>query len=304
MNIRFSTEVSEAIAANLPIVALESTVIAHGLPYPQNLETALRLEDIVRQFGAVPATIAVFDGEFTVGLNRAQLERLATDASIRKISRRDLPVAVAKKLNCATTVATTAFIAHVAGIQVFSTGGIGGIHRGLAADISADLPELARTPITIVCSGPKIVLDLAATREWLETYGITILGWRCDEIPAFYSRESGMPVDERVDSAAEVAAIVRARDELQMPSSILVTVPIPEDDEISRDRLETMLADSLRRADEKEITGKNITPFLLSEMGRLSGGGTLTANISLLESNAGVAAEIAVAINGVSAEFD
>ncbi len=301
MNISFSTEVSEAIAANLPIVALESTVIAHGLPYPQNLETAIRLENIVRRSCAVPATIAVFDGEFTVGLNRTQLERLATDASIRKISRRDLPVAVAKKLNCATTVATTAFIAHLAGIKVFSTGGIGGVHRGLAADISADLPELARTPITIVCSGPKIVLDLAATREWLETYGITILGWRCDEIPAFYSRTSGMNVDERVDSADEVAAIVQARDELQMAASILVTVPVPEDDEIPRDRLETMLAKSLRRADENRIMGKDITPFLLSEMARLSDGGTLAANISLLESNAGVAAEIAVAINNLPA---
>ncbi len=299
MNIRFSTEVSGAISANLPIVALESTVIAHGLPYPQNLETAIRLENIVRQFGAVPATIAVFDGEFTVGLDQEQLERLATDASIRKISRRDLPVAIAKKLNCATTVATTAFIAHLAGIKVFSTGGIGGVHRGFAADISADLPELARTPITIVCSGPKIVLDLAATREWLETYGITILGWKSDEMPAFYSRTSGMPVDERVESAAEIAAIVRARDVLQMPASILVTVPIPEDDEIPRDGLETMLADSLRSAEDEGITGKNITPFLLKEMGRLSGGDTLAANISLLQSNAGVAAEIAVAINGL-----
>ncbi len=299
MNIRFSTEVSEAISANLPIVALESTVIAHGLPYPQNLETAIRLENIVRQFGAVPATIAVFDSEFTVGLDQEQLERLATDASIRKISRRDLPVAIAKKLNCATTVATTAFIAHLAGIKVFSTGGIGGVHRGFAADISADLPELARTPITIVCSGPKIVLDLAATREWLETYGITILGWKSDEMPAFYSRTSGMPVDERVESAAEIAAIVRARDVLQMPASILVTVPIPEDDEIPRDGLETMLADSLRSAEDEGITGKNITPFLLKEMGRLSGGDTLAANISLLQSNAGVAAEIAVAINGL-----
>ena len=176
--------------------SLESTVIAHGLPYPQNIETALKLESIARENGAVPATIAVFGGEFCVGLDRPQIEQLATRNDIRKISRRDLPIAVAKKIDCATTVATTTFIAHMAGIRVFATGGIGGVHRGFSADVSADLPELAQTPITVVCSGAKIVLDLPTTREWLETHGITVLGWQCDELPAFYSRTSGLEIDE------------------------------------------------------------------------------------------------------------
>ncbi|MEO6050120.1 MAG: pseudouridine-5'-phosphate glycosidase, partial [Pyrinomonadaceae bacterium] len=192
MQINFSEEVASAQRDGNAIVALESTVIAHGLPHPQNLETALKLESIVRENGAVPATIAVLDGEFCVGLDSSQIERLATEKGIRKISRRDLPVAVANKLDCATTVATTAFIAHLAGIKVFATGGIGGVHRGFSADISADLPELAQTPITVVCSGAKIVLDLARTREWLETHGITVLGWQCYELPAFYSRTSGL----------------------------------------------------------------------------------------------------------------
>ncbi len=296
MKIIFNPEVRDAIADHKPVVALESTVIAHGLPYPQNLETAVRLETMVRRNGAVPATIGVFGGEFTVGLTNAQIEFLATERSIRKISRRDLPVAMAKKLDCATTVATTAYIANIAGIKVFATGGIGGVHRGLAADISADLPELAQTPITVVCSGPKIVLDLPATREWLETYGITVLGWKCDEMPAFYSRESGLPVDERVNSADVAAAVIRARDELGLSSAVLVTVPVPNKHEIPRGELEKILTDSLQVADEQGIKGKDITPFLLSQMSEQSGGRTLATNIALLESNARVATEIAMAI--------
>ncbi len=297
MNIRLSPELRAALDANLPVVALESTVIAHGLPFPQNLETAIKLERIVRQRGGVPATIAVFDGELTVGLSQEQLELLATDRSVRKISRRDLAIAVAKRLTCATTVATTSFIAHLAGIKVFSTGGIGGVHRGFNADVSADLPELAQTPITVVCSGPKVVLDLPATREWLETHGITVLGWRCDEMPAFYSRTSGLPVDERVDSADQIAAIIRARDELHIRGAILVVVPVPGENEIPINEIEAILADSLQSAEADRISGKDVTPFLLSEMGRQSGGRTLAANIALLESNALVAADIAVAIN-------
>ena len=297
MDINFSSEVRDALAAAVPVVALESTVIAHGLPYPQNLETAHKLETIVRNNGAVPATVAVFDGRFTVGISREELERLATDRSIRKISRRDLPIAVGRKLNCATTVATTAFIAHLSGIRVFATGGIGGVHRGFAADISADLPELARTPITVVCSGPKIVLDLSATREWLETHGVTVLGWQCDKMPVFYTRESSFPVDERVDSAAEAATIIRARDELDLLSSIMVTVPVPRECEIPIDEIDLILADALERADKENIRGKDITPFLLSEMAIQSGGRTLKANLALLESNAQVAAQIAVAIH-------
>ena len=293
MNLKFNHEVADAFQTNKPIVALESTVIAHGLPSPQNLETAFRLENIVRENGATPATVAVFDGDFHVGLNETQIERLAADKTIRKISRRDLPIAVAKRLNCATTVATTAFIAHRAGIKVFATGGIGGVHRGFAADVSADLPELANTPITVVCSGAKIVLDLPATREWLETHGVCVLGFGCDEMPAFYSRHSGLPVDERIETAKEAAEMARARDELNLRGAILLTVPVPEKFAIEREELEKILGESLKLAAEEKISGKDITPFLLSEMSRRSTGKTLAANIALLENNAKIAVEIA-----------
>jgi len=296
MNLKFNEEVADAIASKKPIVALESTVIAHGLPYPQNIETAFRLEQIVRETGAIPATIAVFDGEFYVGLNQAQIERLATDKNIRKISRRDLPVAVGKRLTCATTVATTAFIAHRAGIKVFATGGIGGVHRGFAADVSADLPELAQTPITVVCSGAKIVLDLPRTREWLETHGISVLGWQCDELPAFYSRTSNLPIDERVETPEEVVAVIKARDDLNLPGAILLTVPVPAEFEIERAELEKILAEALKLAEENKIGGKEITPFLLSEMSKRSAGKTLAANIALLENNARIAAQVAMEI--------
>jgi len=294
MNLKFNREVADALQSNQPIVALESTVIAHGLPFPKNLETAFKLENIVRENGATPATIAVFDGEFYVGLSETQIEQLAAGENIRKISRRDLPVAVAKKLNCATTVSTTAFVAHLAGIKVFATGGIGGVHRGFVWDVSADLPELAITPIVVVCSGAKIVLDLPATREWLETHGVCVLGFQCDELPAFYSRTSGLAVDERIETAAEAAQIARARDELNLKSAILLTVPVPEKFEIERDELEEILTESLKLADAQKISGKETTPFLLSQMSERSAGKTLAANISLLENNAKIAAQVAV----------
>jgi pseudouridine-5'-phosphate glycosidase len=296
MKLKFNQEVAGALQQNQPLVALESTVIAHGLPFPQNLETAEKLENIVRENGAVPATIAVFNGEFNVGLDKLQLEKLATDKTIRKISRRDLPVAVAHKLNCATTVATTMFIAHRAGIKVFATGGIGGVHRGHLPDISADLPELAQTPMLVVCAGAKIVLDLPATREWLETNGVCILGYQCREMPAFYSRNSGLEVDQRVESAAETARIVEARDELKMPNAVLLTVPVPPEFEIPREKLETILAAALMEAEVSNILGKEITPFLLAKMSAASKGETLRANIALLENNAGIAAQVASAI--------
>ena len=297
MKINLSEEVASAISDARPVVALESTVIAHGLPYPQNIDTALKLESVIRESGAVPATIAVFGGEFCVGIDRGQIEQLATRKDIRKISRRDLPIAIAKKLDCATTVATTTFIAHRAGIKVFATGGIGGVHRGFSADISADLPELAQTPITVVCSGAKIVLDLPATREWLETHGVTVLGWQCDEMPGFYSRLSGLEVDERVETATEVSRIAAARDELGLKNSILVTVPVPAEFEIALDELESILADALKLADTNGTRGKEVTPFLLAQMSEHSGGRTLAANIALLENNARVAAEIATALS-------
>lgn len=298
MNIVISEEVASALSGGSPVVALESTVIAHGLPFPQNIETALKCEAAVRENGAIPATIAVFGGEFHVGLDHSQIERLATDGSIRKISRRDLPVAVAKKLDCATTVATTAYTAHKAGIRVFATGGIGGVHRGFEADVSADLPELAQTPITVVCSGAKIVLDLPRTREWLETNGVTVVGWQCDSLPAFYSRSSGLDIDERAENEYEVAEIVRARDLLELGSAVLVTPPVPADFEIDIDECESILAVALADADRNGIRGKEITPFLLSQMSEKSAGRTLAANIALLENNAKIAARIAKALSG------
>ncbi len=294
MKINFSREAADALENKKPIVALESTVIAHGLPYPQNLETACNLEKIVRENGAVPATIAVFDGEFCVGLEQSQIEKLANEKNIRKISRRDLPVAAAKRLNCATTVATTLFIAHRAGIKVFATGGIGGVHRGFAADVSADLPELAQTPMIVVCSGAKIVLDLPATREWLETFGVCVLGWKCAEMPAFYSVNSNLPVDETVNSAVEVAEIAKARDLLNLKSSILLTVPVPEKYKIEIGELENILASALESAEGENIKGKEITPYLLSQMAEKSAGRTLSANIALLENNAKIASQVAL----------
>ena len=291
-----SDDISTALVVGRPIVALESTVIAHGLPHPQNLETARRMEQTVRDNGAVPATIAILNGEFRVGLIENQLEYLATGKNIRKISRRDLAIATAKQLDGATTVASTAFIANLAGIKVFATGGIGGVHRGDRSDISADLPELTETPIVVVCSGAKSVLDLTATREWLETYGITVLGWQCDEFPAFYSRSSGLDVDERVESANEVAEIAFQRDEIGSKAALLVCVPVPEQNEIPSEELERNLKNSLKLAAEKKVTGKAVTPFLLAQLSDQSAGRTLEANIALLENNAGIAATIAAEI--------
>jgi pseudouridine-5'-phosphate glycosidase len=293
MKITFSDEVSGALHFDRPVVALESTVIAHGLPFPQNIETAYRLERIIRENGATPATIAVFNGEVAVGLNDEQLESLATSPDIQKLSTRDLPVALAMKLNGATTVATTSLIAHRAGIKVFATGGIGGVHRGGARDVSADLPVLARTPLLVVCSGAKIVLDLPATREWLETHGVTVLGWRCDEMPAFYSAKSGLSVDRRVEDVRDVAAILKARDELGLQNAVLLTVPVPEAAALDNSEIEEMLKNALRLASERSITGKEITPFLLSQLTELSQGKTLAANVALLENNARIAAEAA-----------
>lgn len=293
---KFTEEVADALEYSIPVVALESTVIAHGLPFPENIETARRLETCVREGGAIPATIAVFEGEFCVGLTDEQLEQLAAGENIRKISRRDLPVAVGRKLNCATTVATTAFIAHRAGIEVFATGGIGGVHRGYPADVSADLPELARTPITVVCSGAKIVLDLAATREWLETNGVCVLGWQTDELPAFYSRTSGLKVDEKVETPEDVVRIIRARDRLELSNAILLTAPVPAEFEIEAEKLEKILSVALEEAARKKISGKEVTPFLLSEMSKRSSGETLRANIALLENNARIAASVAAAL--------
>jgi len=294
--INLNTEVESALTSNQPVVALESTVIAHGLPSPQNLETAQRLEQIVRAAGAVPATIAILNGRLHLGLDDDQIRLIATSADVKKISTRDLAIAVANRWHGATTVASTVWIARRAGIRVFATGGIGGVHRGALPDISADLPELARTPMVVVCSGAKIVLALPATREWLETHGVTVVGYGCDELPAFYSRRSGLPVDARADSAQDVARIFKAQNELGIESALVVAVPVPEEAEVPPGPLTEILDEALAEAERLQIGGRELTPFLLSRMAQQSAGATLKANIALLENNARVAAEIAAAI--------
>ena len=292
----FSTEVDAALAAGHPIVALESTVIAHGLPRPQNVETAHRLEKIVRDAGAVPATIAILGGKLCVGLNEAQLTRIAQTDEIKKVSTRDLPVAIACRWDGATTVASTIWIAHRAGIQVLATGGIGGVHRGSLPDVSADLPALARTPIVVVCSGAKSVLNLPATREWLETHGVTVVGYQCDELPGFYSRQSGMSVDATVNSGKEVAELVKTQRALAIESALLVAVAVPAAAEVPSEILNRLLEDAVKEAETSRIGGRELTPFLLSRMAGHSGGATLQANIALLENNARVGAEVALAL--------
>ncbi len=293
-------EVELALGTNQPLVALESTVIAHGLPRPQNLATAQRLEEIVRAESAVPATIAILNGKLCVGLSDEQVRFIAENDEIKKVSIRDLPIAVAQKWNGATTVATTSWIAERAGIKVFSTGGIGGVHRGSLSDVSADLPALASTPIIVVCSGAKIVLDLAATREWLETNGITVVGYGCDEMPAFYSTSSGLPVDVSVKDLIEVVELFRAQEELKLNRALLVTVPLPAEFAVPAAELKHTLDKALQQAEQRGISGRALTPFLLSRMAEESGGATLKANIALLENNARIAADIARILAGLA----
>jgi pseudouridine-5'-phosphate glycosidase len=294
---RINPEVEAALREGRAVVALESTVIAHGLPRPLNLETARRLESIVREAGAVPATIAILEGVFAVGLSNEEVTRIAEGRDVKKISRRDLALAVAEGWDGATTVASTMWIAHRAGLRVFATGGIGGVHRGSLPDVSADLPELARTPMIVVCSGAKIVLDLPATREWLETYGVTLLGYEVEELPAFYSRSSGLKVDARADSPEQVARIAAAQRALQTEGAILVAVPVPAEAEVPGVLLQEALAAALEEAERLSIKGRELTPYLLTRMSEESRGATLRANIALLENNARVAARIARALS-------
>ncbi len=295
--LRFSDEVQFALGSSQPIVALESTVIAHGLPYPINLETAQRMEAVVREHGATPATIAVLDGHLQVGLDDAELALLATSRAIRKTSRRDLAIVVAQGLDGATTVAATATIAAWAGIEVFATGGIGGVHRGAVGDVSNDLPTLASVPVAVVCSGAKSILDLRATLEWLETAGVPVIGYGCDEFPAFYSRHSGLPVDSRVDTPEDAAAIIRASRLMSLPGGVLMTVPVPSEAELPLDRLEAAVESALSASQAQQVDGSASTPFLLSWIARQTGGKSLRANVALLENNAAVAAQISVALS-------
>ncbi|WP_395459037.1 pseudouridine-5'-phosphate glycosidase [Azospirillum melinis] len=295
-------EIADALATGRPVVALESTVISHGMPYPRNLETARALEAEVRAAGALPATIAVMDGRIRIGLDDDALERLATAGhAARKLSRRDLPIALATKALGATTVAATMIGARLAGIPVFATGGIGGVHRGAETsfDISADLDELARTSVCVVCAGAKSILDLPKTLELLETRGVPVLGFGTEEFPAFYSRRSGLSVDHRCDNVREVAEILRTKWQLGLEGGVLLANPIPAADELDADAMEEAVARALADADAKRIKGKDITPHLLAALEAITGGRSLTANIALIRNNARIAAGVAAALAGL-----
>ena len=296
--LRIAPEVADALARGRAVVALESTLITHGLPHPSNVETALAMEAAVRAGGAVPATIAVLAGKLAVGISRADIERLGAlpTGSVRKCSRRDLPIAVARREDGATTVAGTMIVAHMAGIRVFATGGIGGVHRGAPFDVSADLLELGRTPVAVVCSGAKSILDLPLTLEVLETQGVPVLGFGTDTLPAFYSRSSGLPIDVRVDSAAEAAKIIAAARGLAAQHGLLVTVPVPAKDELPSEKVEAAIRQATEEASARGVVGKRVTPFVLARVAELTGGASRAANTALLINNARVAAEIAVAL--------
>jgi len=287
-DIHISREVTDALAAHRPVVALESTLITHGIPWPANAETALAMEQAVRDSGAVPATIAVLAGTITVGVSPDDITRLAARefASVRKCSRRDLPVAVARKEDASTTVAATMIVAHRAGVRVFATGGIGGVHRGAPFDVSADLIELGRTPVAVVCAGAKAILDLPATLEVLETQGVPVVGLGTDTLPGFYSRSSGLPIDVRVESPAEAAAIVDASHRLGAQHGVLIVVPVPEDAAFPAVQAEQAIRQATIDAEARGVHGKALTPFLLERVAELTGGGTRNANIALLVNSA------------------
>ena len=286
-------EVAQALAEGRPVVALESTIISHGMPYPKNVETALLVEQTIRESGAVPATIAVIGGRLKAGLSREEIEHLGkAGRNVAKASRRDLPALVARGADGATTVATTMIIAHMAGIRIFATGGIGGVHRGaeFTMDISADLEELAQTPVMVVCAGAKSILDLGLTLEYLETKGVPVIGYGTEELPAFYTRKSGFGVDYRVDSPEELAAIFAAQRELGYRGGMLVANPIPEEYAMDKAVIDAAIERALDEAREQHIHGKETTPFLLARVVELTGGESLESNIKLVLNNARVAA--------------
>ncbi|GLY30255.1 pseudouridine-5'-phosphate glycosidase [Kineosporia sp. NBRC 101731] len=296
-------EVAAALSHGLAVVALESTIISHGMPYPQNLATARAVEQVVRDHGAVPATIALIKGRLRVGLDDAALEELARPGDVAKASRRDLAALVAAGATAGTTVAATMYVAAAAGIGVFATGGIGGVHRGAdqTFDVSADLIELGSTPVTVVCAGAKSILDLPKTLEVLETYGVPVIGVGTDEFPAFFSRTSGLPVAHRVESAGELARLVDAQRRLGLAQGVLVAHPIPEADALAPDEIDGIIEQALTDADEQGVTGKDVTPYLLARVNELTGGRSLTANVALIRNNAAFAADLAVELTGLSA---
>jgi pseudouridine-5'-phosphate glycosidase len=294
--IQLHPAVAEALQNEQPVVALESTVITHGLPKPQNLEIAQRMEEAIHAAGAVPATVALMEGTIKVGLTQAELSRLALEADAVKVSRRDIGPTLAKGLAGGTTVAGTMLIAHRVGIRVFATGGIGGVHRGDRGDISTDLTELARTPVAVVCAGAKSILDLPRTLELLETLGVPVIGWGTSTFPAFFVRSSRLPVSASAAKAAEIASMLEAQWDLGMKNGALVTVPLPQAQALDQGLVANALAQAEAEADEQEILGHKLTPFLLTRLAEITDGATLRANLALLEQNASRAAELALAL--------
>ncbi len=286
----------EIASSPLPKVALESVVITFGLPYPHNLEMALSMEEVIREEGSLPLTVAVIDGKIKAGLSRDELEFLARAEGILKVSRREIPLVAASGGNGATTVSGTAFVAGKLGIKVLATGGIGGVHRGSAFDVSADLPTIAETPVAVVCSGAKSILDLKATLEWLETWGVPVIGLGTQELPAFYTRHSGLPLEYSVSSVEEIAKLLKAHWSLRPGCGAIVAVPVPKEKEVEGKELEEMIERAHREAEERGIRGKELTPFLLKRLTELSEGKTLEANKALLLNNARTAAQLARAL--------
>ena len=300
-SLSIAPEIQDALEHHLPIVALESTIISHGMPHPQNLEMARDVEALVRENGAVPATIAVMDGKIRVGLSAAQLERLATESGVLKVRRRDLGFALARGRTGATTVAATLLGAHRAGIRIFATGGLGGVHRGVehTLDISADLPELAQTPVAVVCAGVKSILDIGRTLEYLETAGVPVLGFQTEDFPAFYTRSSGLKVAHRMESAAEVAALLREHWKLGLNSGVVIANPVPLESAMPEVEISSAIESALEVVSARGITGKDITPFLLGFIVQATGGRSLETNIALVKNNAVVAARVADALSGL-----
>jgi pseudouridine-5'-phosphate glycosidase len=296
--LNISEEVKTAVSEKKPIVALESTIISHGMPYPQNFETALEVENIVRDNGAVPATIAIIKGVIKVGLNKEDLEFLSTERNILKASRRDIPVIISQNLSAATTVSATMICAKLASLKIFATGGIGGVHRNAqnTFDISADLTELAQTNIAVVSAGVKSILDIGLTLEYLETLGIPVIGYMTDEFPAFYTRESGFKVNFKLDSAKDIAEMIKTKWELGLNGGVIIANPIPEEYSMDKNLIDKAIEAALKKADESGIKGKDVTPFLLSEIKIITGGRSLDSNIKLVLNNAKLAAKIAVGI--------
>uniref|UniRef100_UPI0038CD624B pseudouridine-5'-phosphate glycosidase n=1 Tax=Tepidibacter formicigenes TaxID=227138 RepID=UPI0038CD624B len=292
-------KVKKAIDEGAPVVALESTIISHGMPYPQNIEMAKTVENIIRENGAIPATIAILNGKLKVGLNEEELEYLGKSDNVLKASRKDLPFIVAKKLDGATTVASTMIIANLAGIKIFATGGIGGVHRGAQEtfDISADLIELANTNVAVVCAGAKSILDIGLTLEYLETHGVPVVGFKTEEFPAFYTRKSGFNADYKVDSEKELALAIKSKWDLHLNGGLVIGNPIPEEFEMDYDTITNAIENALKEADEKGIKGKETTPFLLGKIKSITGGKSLESNIKLVYNNAKVAAKLSVELS-------